>query len=88
MDGASLVLIPTMSFTTVIALAPITAAHDPSQVSLQLLYPPLEALYGLPEASDLFFVTGFSPHQVVTVAHRLMEQLGGCGAWKWKERRM
>ena len=90
MDGASLVLvlISTMSITTVIALAPITGTYDPSQVTLELLDLPLEALYGLSEALDLPFVPGFSPHQVVTVAHRLMKQLGSCRAWQRKEGRM
>jgi hypothetical protein len=75
MDGASLVLVlvSTMSITTFIALASISATHDPSKVTLELLDLHLEALYGLSEALDLPFVLGLSPHQVVTVAHRLME---------------
>jgi hypothetical protein len=83
MDGASLVLvlISTMPFTTFITLAPIMAAHDASQVTLEFFDPPLKAFYGLSEALDLSFVPGFSSHQVVSVAHRLMEQLGCCRAW-------
>jgi hypothetical protein len=77
-----------MSITTFIAIASITATHDPSQITLELLDLPLEALYGLSEALDVPFVPSFSPHQVVTVAPRLMEQLGGCGAWQRKEGRM
>ena len=82
-DGASLVLVlvSTVSLTPIITLAPLAAAHDPSQVALELLDPPLEALHGLSEALDLPFVPGFPPHQVVAVAHRLMKQLRGCRTW-------
>lgn len=83
MDGASLllVLISNMSITFIIALAPITATHHPSQVTLELLDLPLESLYSFSEAPYFPFVAGFSPHQVVAVAHCLMEQLGSCRAW-------